>query len=518
MIRLTQHKLAMLPFLFAALTVLVLSVGVLSQADPLRTFPSLDSGYYLYIGQQILQGKTPYLDLWESKPPGIFYINAFGLLLGRGTRWGIWILELLSLLTSAGVGFYLLHRRYGFFPALFGTLAWLWGIQGVLQGGNLTEEYALPFNFAAVLLFALAIQSPDKRLYPFLIGITFALSFLLRANNTGVQAALVLAWMIFSAMQRELRPLIFRLLWSGFGVLLVLGLTGIFLLWQGSLYEAIDAALIFNLHMSGDGNLLGGLSAGFGFIGIPAGFALLGYVLLAVLSPKRDLWILFLLILFPLEVVLSSLSGRGYPHYYITWMPALAILGAHLLAELPGLCKSLDARRAWASLGVFLACFTLLAAPLADTAASLRQVATNRQDGIEMDAPLAAYLRRNTEPDDAVLVWGGRLAYNYLSQRASPSSVLFYPLLVASPISTRLSERFLAEIQANPPAVIVDTHAINQDLLPALNSDIRREQQAGGKLWGSLPENIDIFYTFVNQNYELETEIGKAQLYRRITP
>jgi hypothetical protein len=513
-----QRALPALPFLFAALIVLVLSLGVLSQADPLRTFPSLDSGYYLYIGQQIFQGKTPYLDLWESKPPGIFYINALGLFLGRGTRWGIWALELFSLLGSAGLGFYLLHRRYGFFPALFGSIAWLWGIQGVLQGGNLTEEYALPFNFAAVLLFTLAIQSPGKRLYPFLIGITFAFSFLLRANNTGVQAALVLAWMLHAALQCEFRPLVFRLLWSGLGVLLVLGLTGIFLFWQGSLAEAIDAALIFNLHMSGDGNLLRGLTAGLGFIGIPAGFALLGYVLLITLSPKRDLWTLFLLILFPLEVVLSSLSGRGYPHYYITWMPALAILSAHLLAELPGLCKTLDARRIWASLGVFLACLALLAVPLTDTAASLRQVATDRQGGIEMDDPIAAYLRRNTEPEDRVLVWGGRLAYNYLSRRESPSSVLFYPLLVDSPISARLSERFLAEIFDNPPAIIVDTHAVNQDLLPALDPDIRREQQAGGKLWGSLPENIDIFYAFVSQNYELETEIGKAHLYRRIAP
>jgi hypothetical protein len=514
----TQRALIMLPLLFVVLIMLVLSLGVLSQADPLQTFPSLDSGYYLYIGQQILQGKTPYLDLWESKPPGIFYINALGLFLGRGTRWGIWVLELFSLLGSVGLGFYLLHRRYGFFPALFGSIAWLWGIQGVLQGGNLTEEYALPFNFAAVLLFMLAIQSPDKRLYPFLIGITFAFSFLLRANNTGVQTALVLAWMVFAVMQREFRPLAFRLLWSGLGVLLVLGLVGIFLFWQGSLAEAIDAALVFNFHMSGGGNLLRGLVAGFAFVGIPAGFALLGYILLAALSPKRDLWVLFLLILFPLEVVLSSLSGRGYPHYYITWMPALACLSAHLLAKLPDLCKTLEARRVWASLGVLLVCLALLSASLAETVASLRQVATDRQSGIEMDDPIAAYLRRNTEPEDGVLIWGGRLAYNYLSRRESPSSVLFYPLLVESPISTRLSERFLAEIFGNPPAVIVDTHAINQDLLPALDPEIRREQQMGGKLWGSLPGNIDLFYAFVSQGYELEIEIDSAQLYRRITP
>ena len=121
-------------------------------------------------------------------------------------------------------------------------------------------------------------------------------------------------------LQREHRLLIFRLLWSGLGVLFVLGPTALFLLWQGSLAEMIDAALLFNFYLSEGGkDLLAGLAAGFGFIGVPAGFALLGYLLLAILAPKRDLWTLFLLILFPLEVVLSGLSGRGYPHYYITF-------------------------------------------------------------------------------------------------------------------------------------------------------------------------------------------------------
>ena len=508
-----------LPLIFVIGLLFVLALGVLSQADPLHNFPSLDSGYYLYIGQQILQGKIPYLDFWESKPPGIFYINAFGLLLGRGTRWGVWALELASILASAAIGFAVIRRRYGFFPALFGAIAWLWGIQGVLQGGNLTEEYALPFNFAAILFFVFAIESPQKRLYPFLIGITFAGSFLLRANNTGVQVALVLAWILYALLQREHRPLIFRLLWSGLGVLFVLGPTALFLLWQGSLAEMIDAALLFNFYLSEGGkDLLAGLVAGFGFIGVPAGFALLGYLLLAILAPKRDLWTLFLLILFPLEVVLSSLSGRGYPHYYITWMPVLALLSAHLLAGLPGLCAALDARRAWAVFGILVVAIVLLSTPLAGMAASLRQVATDRQQGIEMDDRVAAYLRKNTEAEDSVLVWGGRLVYNYMSRRESPSSVLFYPLLVDSPISERLSERFLAEVRANPPVLIVDTHAVNQDLLPALDPEIRREQEKTGKLWKTLPANIGLFYEFVSQNYELETVVGDSFLYRLKTP
>ena len=36
-----------------------------------------DQNLYTYVGQRILAGGVPYLDAWEQKPPGIFFIYAF---------------------------------------------------------------------------------------------------------------------------------------------------------------------------------------------------------------------------------------------------------------------------------------------------------------------------------------------------------------------------------------------------------------------------------------------------------
>ena len=508
-----------LPFVFVVLFVFALIFYVLRKANPLLAFPSLDSGYYLYIGQQILQGKIPYIDLWESKPPGIFYINALGLWLGRGTRWGIWGLELLFLLSSSAISFYLINKKSGFFPALFGVLAWLWGLHGVLQGGNLTEEYSLPINFASALLFYFALESHQKKIYPFLIGIGFALSFLLRANNTGVQISIVLAWIIFALWVRDFQTLLARLLWSGLGVALVLGATSLILVWQGNLREMIDASLIFNFFLSGARkDLFSSLSNGFSFIGIPAGFAFLGYLLLLVLAPKRNLWTLFLLISFPVEIFLSGLSGRGYPHYYILWMPSIAFLSAYLIKALPDFCFALERKRFWVSFSVLVLTVLFLLAPIKETIFSIQRIIFHRELGVQADHPVSTYIYQHTDPEDKVLVWGARLIFNYLSFRESPSSVLFYPLLVDSPVSQRLADRFLEEIISNPPELIVDTYAINQDLLPSLDPDVRREQEKLGKLWPALPENISGFYEFVAQNYEFEKEIDDYYIYRMRTP
>lgn len=514
--RLRSFAFTLLLALLLALAVL----GVLRQANPLFNFPSLDNGYYLYIGQQIVAGKTPYLDMWESKPPGIFYINALGLSLARGSRWGVWALEFLALFGAAVISFLALRKIYGFLPALLGTLTWLWGLSPVLQGGNLTEEYSLPFNFLAVLCFWFSLQQPAKRWPLFLIGLTFAASFAFRANNTGVQMALVVAWLISSFVQKEFRTLFHRLLWSGLGVLVGLGLVSLPFLLNGTLDDMLNAALFYNFAITKAApDLLGTFRGGLLRIGIPAGFGLLGYLLLLLRSLEErrlEPWALFLLLLWPLEIALSSLSGRGYDHYLIPWMVTLGILTALLTDSLFPAWNRYAGERTLPAVAVLLFLGILLSLNgLSEYGQTFQRLAFERQKGIEIDHPVAAYLRKHSQPQDTVLVWGARLAFNVLSRRESPSAYLFYPLLVDVPFSRRMADQFYADLTAKKPLLIVDTALINQDLVPSLDPAIRRQQFQSGKLWPTLPENIHDVLAYIDQNYELTETIQNYPIYRR---
>lgn len=514
--RLHPFALAFLLALLLALAVL----GVLRQANPLLNFPSLDNGYYLYIGQQIAAGKIPYLDVWESKPPGIFYVNALGLSLARGSRWGVWGMEFIALFGAAVISFLTLRKIYGFLPALLGTLVWLWGLSPVLQGGNLTEEYSLPFNFLAALCFWLSLQQPGKRWPLFVIGLAFAASFAFRANNTGVQAALVLAWMVSALLQKDPRTLFHRLLWSGLGVLVGLGLVSLPFLFNGAFDDMLNAALFYNFAITkSTPDLLGSFQDGLLRIGIPAGFALLGYLLVILRSvEKRRLepWALFLILLWPLEIALSGLSGRGYDHYLIPWMVALGILSAILADSLFQSLNRYAEGRALPAAAVLLFLGVLLSLNgLSEYGQTFRRLAFERQKGIEIDHPVAAYIRKNSQPDDTVLVWGARLAFNVLSRRETPSAYLFYPLLIDVPFSQQMAEQFYADLTTKKPLLIVDTALINQDLVPSLHPATRREQFQSGKLWPTLPENIDAVLEFIDQNYELSETIEGYPIYRR---
>jgi 4-amino-4-deoxy-L-arabinose transferase-like glycosyltransferase len=127
---------------------------------------------YAYVASHLVRGHTPYVSAWEHKPPGIFFINALGLALAGGTRWGIWLVEFVSLLAAAIAGYFALRRRFGTAAAAGASLIWLAGLSLVLEGGNFTEEFSLPFNFLALLLFGLTIKRFPSPLLHAALGLT----------------------------------------------------------------------------------------------------------------------------------------------------------------------------------------------------------------------------------------------------------------------------------------------------------------------------------------------------------
>ena len=61
------------------------------------TLPSRDSGVFLYIGWRFLNGDFPYKDVWDHKPPLIYYVDALGIALTPDSLWGIWFIQFIFL-------------------------------------------------------------------------------------------------------------------------------------------------------------------------------------------------------------------------------------------------------------------------------------------------------------------------------------------------------------------------------------------------------------------------------------
>ncbi len=112
-----------------------------------------DSHYYAYCGWRVSQGAVPYLDVWNNKPPGTWWVNAVGFLIcgpGMGRE-----LLVCSIAVAVAIAGFVALARTAYHRSLW-PLALATG--GVLLthlryecGGNRTETFVVPCEILAVL-------------------------------------------------------------------------------------------------------------------------------------------------------------------------------------------------------------------------------------------------------------------------------------------------------------------------------------------------------------------------------
>ena len=97
------------------------------------TLPSRDSGVFLYTGWRLLNGDIPYRDVWDHKPPLIYFVDALGLSLAPDSLWGIWILQFVFIFLTLLLVYRLLDREFGIYAALASTVVLTSGLLTILE-------------------------------------------------------------------------------------------------------------------------------------------------------------------------------------------------------------------------------------------------------------------------------------------------------------------------------------------------------------------------------------------------
>jgi hypothetical protein len=508
----------------------VLTAFILDLANPLFDKPSRDGGFFLYAGSQILDGKTPYLDFWDSKGPAIFYTNALGLWLGNGSRWGIWMVEFLCVFGTLLILHRALSKRWGLGAALFGvTMAGL-GLRVTLGYGNYTEEYALLFNAAGLHLF-LSMADTERNYWKyFWIGALFGLSFTFRANNIGGLFGILTAIFLFDTFKRNfvgaLKTILAAL--AGFALLLLLW-AGYFALLGGA-GEMIYASVIFNFSYAAakDRGWLD-LFGGFGRYGMSwyGWLTLLAWIILALRSlnslikKRTSIFEIFLLVWFPIEILLSNLSGRNFTHYYISWVLAVAVYCTFIFSELwqiifktpslQSLNNSLDIYISAALVVILLVVFPTSVTRYNKTISQL----FNRTGTMEYVDPVSAYIRENTQPNDLLLTWYPEMGVNFMAGRMSPVRYLYYPLFLEGSLPSEVESAYIKDLTANSPELILDCSG-EVDAIPSLDPAARKEQYStpGVKRKMYIHPGMEQIFSFVSENYHIENTIESCIIFR----
>ena len=525
--------------LFTLLIVAFLARSPYSVPVPLR-----DSGIFLHIGSEILQGKVLYQQTWDNKQPLLYLINAFGLWLGNGSIWGVWGVELVLLLLVFFLAYRIIRPALAPLSTVVVIAIAFLAIFPFL-GGNYSEEYSLVFQMGILsLLFGVYLPDRMKRsrtTAAFIVGVLVGMVFCLKQTYLDIPVT-VLIFMVFLAWVEQDKRIFKNILFIGLGFLLVN--IPVFLYFQvhGALRDYVINAFLFNRYYSYQtlSGRINSMLEMIKFITSQPFFTLvvslwLGIIILLLsktwLAMQRALpliitkenleilraewakvdWrhvgpatLLFLgLVDFPIFFLTISLSGKLWTHYYIPFFPGIILVLAGGLAYLYRYAANLSKRVLFNSL--------LVAVLVTGSFPPLNQIVTTLSSpaGDDARSRASAYLKSMTTPEDTILVWGWESGIYFMAQRESPTRFsLPFALYVKTPYLDEYASILLKEVEARPPLYIAD---LRNPEMPFINGRPPDTCLSGNQMTN---QRMVDFMAFVCANYIEDKSFETINVYR----
>ena len=425
-----------------------------------------DEGEYAYIAWRMSEGELPYRDWFDQKPPGVFLAYRLALALPADPLIAIRGVAAVFSAASALALFFcvrgLLGTAAGVAAALL--LAFL-SADPMLQGpiAN-TELFVLPWLCIAAALLVHALG--DARARPALglaIGASLGIATAFKQVAL-VNAALFVAlfWLRAREPGRARRSARFAAELAA-GGLSVWGAIGLWLWRGGALEAAVDAILLHNLDYVAQ-------------LGLAERAALFRYSVPPLVPSQAAAWLLAaagLVLLarrpdvrFPAlflggfaaaNAIGTSASGLFFPHYFQPMLPAVAALGAAVVAG--GGDPRVEPRRAalrW--LGVALALAPLVVAAAGFWRLDPDEAVRRIYPGAYFEAmpAIGAELAAQTAQGDRIFVFGSEPEIFFYARRVSASRYIFLdPAFGTSPDAAQRQAEVIAELEAAPPAAVL---------------------------------------------------------------
>lgn len=489
---------------------------------PLRDnyYPSHDSAIFTYFGQQILRGKMPYTELWDHKPPLIFYFDALGLKIANGSMAGIWLLEFILFYLGSLILLRLLKRQFPKWISVTILALGMLHYVRVLDFGNYTEELSLFFVICAIGLYFSKNRQRSPLQFGLLNGLLCGLAFTSKQNTIGGWIALFLLTLaeLFAEKKQELTGQFIKY-WSltALGFLLINAGWILYFALHNALEAYWDVAFRFNFiysDRSTDSRFACAMTT-LTFLPSVSPFLLFGFLSWipacgAFIKSAKDFiqkngLIAWAVLALPIELILAGLSGMNYQHYFILCISPVIILLCYALHLLTGQLLP----QKWLIKPGLIIVLCIASLPL------VRCFSDNYMHRTPSSyTKVRDYLLNDTLPDQSILVWGSRSAIYVMSERYAPTAYFNERPLYLFPDAVQAKQwnELLSDLQKDSPQVVIYTH---DTALPFIESN---------EIECTLPKNIadhaKPVYQYFCDHYRYETTINPEfndawDIYRR---
>jgi 4-amino-4-deoxy-L-arabinose transferase-like glycosyltransferase len=300
------------------------------------------------MGQSILDGHLPYIELWDNKPPFLFFI--FAIIITICGKKIVFIRIIGSLFVSISAFFIYQSGKYlgtintGLISAILFII-----MTGEMGGKSVMSEIVASVPLTAAFLVMIRQKENSHIISHFLLGFLLSIATLIRLNLAYLDAFIFLYYTFLCFFKKKLKSLI-NLCILTFGILIPMIiitipyiLTGNFLIFYKSVIEAPFSystsqlsKLVVISYFIKKGLLEGNLISCLFWIGF-----FLGFVIVLYRIDFSTSWIkyetnrnLILLLLWVIVIAFSiASSGHTYPHYLIQILPFMAIIKSIFLSS-----------------------------------------------------------------------------------------------------------------------------------------------------------------------------------------
>jgi 4-amino-4-deoxy-L-arabinose transferase-like glycosyltransferase len=521
------------------LALLILLVTTLL-ALPAITYPlGRDQGEFATIARGILSGRVPYLELWNPKPPAVFYVYALAMSLFGQTEAALRSLDF-AIVPLTAAALYFLGKR------IAGRPAGLWAAL-IFPVFYFTETFwtltqndgivLLPMTLAILGLFQAADHPGETRAarWALLTGALAGIIFWFKYPFALFAGLLILGYLglRWPLRRSDLRPILAFII----GLAALLLLPTLALIGMGAWPEFIRSAqvtasytaLTFNPTDFRDLMItaLGFRWSHWGLLFILAGIGLLMTALPGRVHSRRDesdalpsnRHLAFVILWLLISTAIMLAQAKGYDYHWLPMLPPLALLAAFALHWIAQRLASSSMQTAFRLSGAAVLLGILIAAIWPKTWLHL----TGREDRLTYAArftagaaeefkadeslQVASLLRERVVPGDSLYIWGFRPEIYYLSRLNPATRFIFQFPLVGSWYPPEWRDQNVEVLWAAlPPYVLV----MQVDYMPWVTGS---PEDSNTLLQGYTELNNWLLF-----NYERDTQIGNIFLWRRKPP
>ena len=381
-----------------------------------------DEGSYAYMGHLLLQGGTPYLDFYEMKPPALFY--SYALLSGLSGGDLAWMHVWMAVFLFAGgmFLFYLVRRWLDDGAAVFAVLGYAaLSMMPYASGFSIQAEHMVAvFAIAGLWALTKGLQMGTRR-WIILSGILLCYGLLIKQNGIFF-AALAITLVPFYHRTENPTQWVGNTLrdggWLALGAAIPVAIFAVLMIIQGNLAEfwfwnveypkSYTSSISWDLGKTLLTNGLNKMSADqpvFWYLG-GAGLVLIWMTRIA--GWKKWAVSGFLL----LAMVSVSPGKRFYGHYFLHFIPALAVASSAVVFALGRWLEPVTGRLSRLVLGPALATIVLLLTIANHESYYFRPNFTKilrttyGSNPFPESKQLADYLNKIYQPGDGLVVFG----------------------------------------------------------------------------------------------------------------